>query len=84
MNYPIPENPQQIAALRQKPIDEEIVAAAIAGVIRVARSNGQSLEDLTAEVLADDRILNSEVRCWLSELVTHTWKNLPHDSQVTP
>ncbi|MGJ3251348.1 MAG: hypothetical protein ACFE0J_09490 [Elainellaceae cyanobacterium] len=83
MNYPIPENPQQIAALRQKPIDEEIVAAAIAGVIRVARSNGQSLEDLTAEVLADDRILNWEVRCWLSELVTQTWKNLPHDTQVT-
>ncbi|MGJ3247705.1 MAG: hypothetical protein ACFE0I_16720 [Elainellaceae cyanobacterium] len=84
MNYPIPENPQQIAALRQKPIDEEIVAAAIAGVIRVARSNGQSLEELTAEVLADDRILNWEVRCWLSELVTQTWKSLPYDTQVTP
>ncbi|WRH68488.1 MAG: hypothetical protein RSE13_10030 [Planktothrix sp. GU0601_MAG3] len=40
-------------------------------------SRQQSLEDLKAEVLADDSILNREQRLWLSELVTHAWQSLP-------
>jgi hypothetical protein len=77
MNYPIPANPQEIVALRQKPIDEELVATAIAGVIQIARQAGQSLDDLTAEVLAEDSLLDQAQRRWLSDLVAQTWKSLP-------
>ena len=77
MNYPIPVSSQEIAALHQKPVDEELVAAAIAGVIQIARSQGQSLADLTAEVLEEDSLLDQEQRRWLSEIVTQAWKTLP-------
>lgn len=76
MDYPIPETPQEIVALRQCPVDEEMVAAAIAGVIHVARSQGQSLEDLTAAVLADDALLDWEARLWLRDIVREAWLNL--------
>lgn len=73
MNYPIPVNPQEIIALRKKRIDDELVATAIAGVIQIARSNGQSLDDLTAEVLADDSLLDKRQRLCLSDLVAQAW-----------
>ncbi len=76
MNYPIPANPQEIVNLRQKPVNEELVAAAIAGVIEIARQQGQSLEDLTTEVLADDSLLDYSQRLWLSEIVTDAWESL--------
>lgn len=77
MNYPIPANPQEIVALRQKPIDEEIVAAAIAGVVQIARQQGQSLAELTAEVLAEDSWLDPAQRRWLSDIVRQAWESLP-------
>jgi hypothetical protein len=77
MNYPIPASLQEIVALRQRPVDEELVASAIAGVIRVARSQGQSLEELTAEVLADDAILDRQARRWLSDIVAQAWQSFP-------
>ncbi|MBW4510157.1 MAG: hypothetical protein KME64_27110 [Scytonematopsis contorta HA4267-MV1] len=76
MNYPIPDNPQEMIALRQKPVDEELVAAAIAGVVKIVRSQGQSLEDLTAQVLADDCVLDKQQRRWLSQLVTQAWDSI--------
>ncbi|NJL40127.1 MAG: hypothetical protein HC879_09410 [Leptolyngbyaceae cyanobacterium SL_5_9] len=77
MNYPIPASPQEVVALRQQRVDEELIAAAIAGVIGVARSKGQSLEDLRAEVLADDSLLDWQSRLWLSEIVAQAWESLP-------
>ncbi len=77
MNYPIPTSPQEMIALRQQPVSDELVATALAGVIKIARSRQQSLEDLKAEVLADDSLLNREQRLWLSELVTQAWQCLP-------
>lgn len=77
MNYPIPDSPQEIMALRQQPVDEELIAAAIAGVVRVTRSQGRSLEDLTAEVLADEGLLDLESRRWLSNIVSDAWQTLP-------
>lgn len=77
MNYPIPISPQEIVALRQKPVDEELVAAAIAGVIQLARCEGQSLDDLTAEVLQEDSLLDQVQRRWLSEIVAQAWVSLP-------
>lgn len=77
MDYPIPTNPQEIVALRQQPIDEELVATAIAGVVRIARSQGRSLEDLTAEVLVDEGVLDRNLRLWLSDVVAQAWDSLP-------
>lgn len=75
MHYPIPASPQEIIALRQKPVDEELVAAAIAGVIKIVRAQGQSLEQLTAQVLADDSLLDSQQRHRLSEVVAQAWES---------
>ncbi|MBJ7294769.1 MAG: hypothetical protein ACK4YK_11865 [Dolichospermum sp.] len=77
MNYPIPDSPQEISALRKQPVDEELVAAVIAGVIRVVRSQGQSLDQLTTQVLADDKMLDRQQRHWLSQLVAQAWENFP-------
>ncbi|MBD2092493.1 hypothetical protein H6F67_21835 [Microcoleus sp. FACHB-1515] len=76
MNYPIPDSPQEIVALRQQPIDEELIAAAIAGVVQITRSQGRSLEDLKAEVLADEGVLDFESRRRLSEIVSDAWQVL--------
>jgi hypothetical protein len=77
MNYPIPSSAEEVIALRHNPIDEELVAAAIAGVVQIARSQGQSLAQLTAEVLAEDTILDKVQRMWLSELIAQAWEKLP-------
>ena len=77
MNYPIPLNPQEIIQLGQRPVNEELIATAIAGVVQIARSRGQSLEDLTAEVLADDCLLDRDSRRRLSDIVAQAWQTLP-------
>jgi hypothetical protein len=76
MNYSIPSTLQEMIELRQQPVSEELVAAAIAGVVKIARSQHQSLEELTTEVLADDHVLNLEQRLWLSDLITQAWNGL--------
>jgi hypothetical protein len=75
MNYPIPASPQEIAALRKKPVTEELVAIAIAGVVQMAQTNGQSLDELTAELLAEDSLLDRSQRQWLCDLVSHGWQS---------
>lgn len=74
MNYPIPQSPQEIVALRQQPVDEELVAAAIAGLVQLGRAQGQSLEELTAQVLEEDPMLDHQQRRWLSQLVAQAWE----------
>lgn len=76
MNYPIPASPQEVVALRQESINEELIASAIVGVIQVARSNGQSLDELKKEILADDALLDMQQRRWLSEVVAVAWQEL--------
>lgn len=75
MNYPIPDKPQEILALQQQPVDEELVATAIAGVIRIVSSQGQSLEELMTEVLAEDSVLDRQQRRWLSQVMSQAWEN---------
>jgi len=77
MHYPIPANSQEIVKLQQHPVDEELIAAAIAGAIRIARSKGQSLDDLTAELLAEDGLLEQSARQRLSDIVIQAWARLP-------
>ncbi len=73
----IPVDPQEIVALKQKPVSEELIATAIAAVVQLARAKGQTLEDLRAEVLADDSLLDREARRWLSDIVSQAWRSLP-------
>ncbi|MBD2102303.1 hypothetical protein [Leptolyngbya sp. FACHB-261] len=73
MNYPIPSSPEEIVALRQRPVDEDLIAAAILGVIRVARAQGQSLPDVMAELRRDDQLLDPDLRRWLCGVVEQTW-----------
>jgi hypothetical protein len=61
---------------RQSPITEELIAATIAGLIRSAHAQGESLDDLTRLVLADDPELDQMTRQWLSEIVTEAWQDL--------
>ncbi|CDN13427.1 MAG: hypothetical protein HRU34_05870 [Richelia sp.] len=75
MNYPIPEKPQEIFALRQQPVDEELVATAIAGVIKIVSSQGQSLEELMSQVLAEDSVLDRQQRHWLGQVMSQAWEN---------
>ena len=77
MNYPIPVNPQEVVDLREKSVNEELIASAIAGVIQVARSSGQSLDDLMTEIMADDALLELHQRRWLGEVVAVAWEELP-------
>ncbi|MBE9116018.1 hypothetical protein IQ249_08940 [Lusitaniella coriacea LEGE 07157] len=76
MHYPIPTNPEELIALQQEPINEELIASAIAGVVQIARTQGRSLDDLTAEVLADSGFLDREQRRWLSTIVAHAWNTI--------
>ena len=77
MDYPIPANTEEILALRNSSVNEEVIASAIAGVIQIARQQGQSLEDLTAGILKDDSLLELDRRKWLSELIVQAWIMLP-------
>lgn len=73
MHYPIPGNLAEMSELDQQPVNAELVAAAIAGVVRMAQNQGQTLEMLQSEVLAEDYLLDAATRRWLSELVGQAW-----------
>ncbi|MEM9510976.1 MAG: hypothetical protein AAGA16_25460 [Cyanobacteria bacterium P01_E01_bin.35] len=77
MDYPIPANAEEILALKNNSVNEEIVATAIAGVVQMARRQGQSLEELTRSILQDDRVLDLERRKWLSEMIVQAWDIVP-------
>jgi len=81
MDYPILASIEEILALRNNSVNEEIIAIAIADVVNIARQQGQSLEDLTADVLQDHSLLERDVRKWLSELVAQAWKILPRQQE---
>ncbi|RMG07899.1 MAG: hypothetical protein D6728_15760 [Cyanobacteria bacterium J055] len=77
MNYSIPKTLPEMVELLEQPVNEELVATAIAAVVRMARHRGQTLADLTAEVLKDDFILDRTQRDWLSTVVAEAWDSLP-------
>ena len=77
MDYPIPANTEEILALKNSSINEEVIATAIAGVVQMARQQGQSLEELTKNILKDDRVLDPERRKWLSQMIVQAWDILP-------
>lgn len=71
MNYPI--SPPESIFLEQSPITEDLILRAIAGVIVQARSQGRSLEEIKAEMMEDDTLLDDQQRYWLSEAVAQAW-----------
>ena len=77
MDYFIPDSTEEILALKNKSLDEEIIATAIAGVVQIARREGQSLEELTKDILQDHRVLDLDRRKWLSEMIIQAWEILP-------
>ena len=77
MDYSIPTSTEEILALKNNSVNEEIVATAIAGVVQIARQQGQSLEELIQSILHDDLVLDLERRKWLSEMVVQAWDILP-------
>ncbi|HEY9769999.1 MAG TPA: hypothetical protein V6C71_16150 [Coleofasciculaceae cyanobacterium] len=77
MDYSIPANTEEILALQNNSINEEIIATAIAGVVRIARRQGQSLEELTESILQDDLVLDLDRRKWLSTIIVQAWDILP-------
>jgi hypothetical protein len=77
MHDPIPASSEEIFALRSQPVDKEMIVVAISAVVKLARSQGQSLDELTAEVLQDDSMLDLVQRRCLSNLVEQAWQVLP-------
>ena len=77
MDYPIPANTEEILALGNSSVNEEKIATAIAGVVKIARQQGQSLEELKANILKDDSLLDMDYRKRLSELIVQAWKMFP-------
>lgn len=62
-----------MAALSQQPVNEEVVAAAIAGVTMICRAQGHSLAQIQEWVLAEDDLLDQKTRQWLSKAVEVAW-----------
>ena len=73
MSFSIPSSSQEIMALRQSSVSNEVVAKAIVGIIQVARNHGKTLAELQAELLSDDTLLSQDDRIWLSDLVATQW-----------
>jgi hypothetical protein len=76
MRYPIPATSTELVELRNSPPNEELVAAAIAGVIQISRAEGKSLDDVVTELLLDDSRLDTTQRQWLTQIVSQAWQKL--------
>ncbi|HEY9735256.1 MAG TPA: hypothetical protein V6D06_03205 [Trichocoleus sp.] len=74
------QSPQARAQVQQASegtaVTEDHVLAALMGVIRAARQQGQSVEEVQAAVLADDALLEMPVRQLLSDIVAEAWHQL--------
>ncbi|MEL6786950.1 MAG: hypothetical protein AAFO76_05960 [Cyanobacteria bacterium J06607_15] len=84
MDYLIPANAEEILALKNNSVDEEIIATAIAGVVQIARQQGQSLDELIESILRDDRVLDRDRRKWLSQMIVQAWNIIPIPNENTP
>jgi len=80
MNYPMPASSSEVVSFREKSVNEDLIVSAIADVIHLARSSGQSLDDVMAEILADDTLLDTQQRLRLGEVVAVAWKELSNES----
>ena len=58
-------------------VNEEHITQAIVSVIQSARRQGQSLDEVMAELMADDALLDKNLRRLLSDIVAQAWETLP-------
>jgi hypothetical protein len=72
-NMPNPTVPSHHNSLVRPPQTQELVAIALATVVKEAQANGKSLSDLQAQVLEEEPILDSQTRRWLSQVITDAW-----------
>jgi hypothetical protein len=63
-------------------VTEELIAAAIAGIVSRAWAQGQSLNELKNLVLEDDLDLDRDTRQWLSEIVAEAWRDLSASATI--
>ena len=59
-----------------KAVSEAHIATAIIHVIESARSQGQSLDDVISELMADDALLDRKSRNLLGDILTQAWNTL--------
>ncbi|MEM9162084.1 MAG: hypothetical protein AAGC54_03320 [Cyanobacteria bacterium P01_F01_bin.4] len=67
-------------SLDNKPVgcaNEAHITHAIVSVIQAARLQGQSLEEVMDELMADDALLDSDLRRLLGDVVAQAWEKLP-------
>jgi hypothetical protein len=77
MNYPISANAKGVASRTVKVnIDAAMIGRALAAAVESARTQGQSLDDLKAEVMADDALLDAADRRWLRDIVAKAWDRI--------
>lgn len=75
----IPGSRDELEALRDRPVSDEVMAVAILGVISLARAEGQSLEDLLHQLKQEDAgsAELEQADCEdLCRLVTFAWDSL--------
>ncbi|BCX12118.1 MAG: hypothetical protein KatS3mg067_1056 [Thermosynechococcus sp.] len=76
MHYPIPRTLEEMTALSQHPVNGDLVASAIAGVITICRAQGHTLAQVQEWVLAEDDLLDQKTRQWLSEALAVAWSSV--------
>lgn len=67
------DNPVEVDIRR---VSDDHIASAIVSVIQSARSQGRSLEEVVAELQADDALLDQSSRQLLSDIVTQAWEQI--------
>jgi hypothetical protein len=88
MNYPKPPPRSSVTLVPPKPtsamdasISENVLLSALTIVVLSAREKGQTLAELQAEVLADDKLLDITQRRFLSDIVAKAWERMPASVQ---
>jgi hypothetical protein len=84
MDHLIPSGAIEMTSLKERPVNEELIAQAIASVIRTARTQGQSLEEITHEVLTDHSLLEEKTRVVLCEILQEAWGMIAVDAESLP
>lgn len=59
-----------------QPVSDTHIMTAIVHVIENARSNGQTLDEVIAELMVDDALLDHESRHLLGDIVSQAWAAL--------
>jgi hypothetical protein len=73
MQYQMPVTLEDVVALRGYPVSEELLVAAIAGVVELFQAQGKTLEQLKDHLMQPDQWLDDQQRLWLANLAADAW-----------